>query len=520
MPEQEQKAFMDDAYSICHKEKAQQVIDAFAAAAQRVGMELHLGKIQIYGVDKATLPVALRRWWVDSMTILGNQADRMDMHMPRLSRSPAAQSVAFTELTGKVEMQVDRLIDLTHHGLSLQTAQSLARLIAATKPQYIMRSTLIPVEQRRAFDDVTAKIWLQRVFAGTPAATNPLVKEQLQVPIATGGFSAGGVMERAPAAFVCGTLTAITEIHQAAGTRNIEALRRVHPKLVGDLEGATKELKQGTGYRSVEGWKVDRPMTLKGKQREWTAKMIEKRRDALLTAAPRRQRIAIRSAGDDGGKFLGAPVREVHRVGDQQFCTAALRRCGQPCHEGNKQCRNLLSTGERCNAKLDVHGHHGATCGCGGAVIRRHDGVRDLLHKRLAEHLGAATHLEQRVDAMAKNGRCEARLDVAVTVPGGPTNFLDVAIVEAYSENIGLELQREKTATAAETMEGTKRNKYGANDHLVPFIVESHGRLGPAATRWLRKVYKGAPELRRELLCEISAFVQSHTAAMIAASAS
>ena len=153
-------------------------------------------------------------------------------------------------------------------------------------------------------------------------------------------------------------------------------------------------------------------------------------------------------------------------------------------------------------------------------MLRRHDGIRDLLRKRIAEHLGAATHLEQRVDAMAGGGRREARLDVAVTVSGGPTIFLDVAIVEAYNDNIGIEMQRDKKATAAETMEGKKRNKYNADERLVPFIVESHGRVGPAATRWLRKVYQGAPDLRRDLLAEISAFVQSHTAAMILASAS
>ena len=235
----------------------------------------------------------------------------MDMHMPQLGRDPN-RSAAFEELTKKVEAQVDRLIELTRHGLSMQTAQALTRLIAATKPQYIMRSTLIPVGQRQAFDDVTAKIWIERVFAGTPAATNPLVKEQLQLPIAGSGFAAGGVMLRAPAAFVSGTLSAMTEIHQAAGTSGTEALRRVHPKLVADLESATAEIKEGTGYLSVEGWKVDRPMALKGKQREWTTKMAEKRKAALLAAAPRRQRIAIHSAAEDGGEYLSAPGREVH----------------------------------------------------------------------------------------------------------------------------------------------------------------------------------------------------------------
>ena len=146
--------------------------------------------------------------------------------------------------------------------------------------------------------------------------------------------------------------------------------------------------------------------------------------------------------------------------------------------------------------------------------------MRDVLLRRLAEHLGAATHTEQRAEGMARDGRREARLDVAVTVPGATTNYLDVAITDAYSLNAGTELQRAEKPMAAETMEGTKRNKYGANDRVIPFVIETHGRLGPAAIRWLDKAYKGHPDLRRGLLQELAAMVQSHTAAMIAASSS
>ena len=519
VPEQAQKAFMDDAYSVCHKNRAKQIIDAFAAAAKRVGMELHMGKIQIYGVDQTALPEALRPWWVDSLTILGNQAERTDMHPPRLESNHTERSTAFADLIVKVEKQVDRIIDLTQYGLSLQTAQALARLIAATKPQYIMRSTLIPMSQRQAFDEVTVKIWTQKVFRGTPAASDPLVKEQLQLPIALGGFSAGGIALKAPAAFISGTVAALPEIHQAAGTTGVDGLRRVHPKLVAEMERATAELKEGTGYRSVEGWMVDRPMALKGKQREWSLKMTEKRKAKLMAMAPRRQKIAIHSGEGVAGVFLSPPEQEVHKIADDHFRIAALRRCGQHCHDSGRQCRNIRQKGERCTAQLDEHGHHGATCECGGAMVRRHNCVRDLLLKRLAEHLGAATHMEQRVDSMAGAGRREARLDVAVTVPGAATHFLDVAIVEAYSSNAGIELQRMERPAAAEVMEGKKRNKYGPSERMIPFIVEAHGRLGPAAMRWIRKVYKGQPDLRRALLQELAATIQSHTAAMVVTSA-
>ena len=248
--------------------------------------------------------------------------------------------------------------------------------------------------------------------------------------------------------------------------------------------------------------------------------MTEQRKTRHLSAAPRKQRIAIHSSIDSAGVFLGAPTLETHRVSDEHFRYATLRRCGQKCIPADRECRNLKQTGERCSTKVDEHGHHGSTCECGGVVVRRHNCVRDLLVRRLPEHLGAATHEEQRSEEMIGGGRREARLDVAVTLPGVTTNYLDVAVTDAYSVNAGTELQRAQRPMAAEAAESVKRNKYQAHERMIPFIIEAHGRIGPAATRWLGKAYKGLPALKRQLLQEIAATVQSHTAAMALASAS
>ena len=72
---------------------------------------------------------------------------------------------------------------------------------------------------------------------------------------------------------------------------------------------------------------------------------------------------------------------------------------------------------------------------------------------------------------------------------------------------------------AAHTMENKKRTTYGAGQRMVPFVVEAHGRLGEAASKWLAFAYRGQPELKRELLAEVSAHVQAHTASMVIASA-
>ena len=95
------------------------------------------------------------------MTILGNQAERAGDFMPVLG----TQESAFDVIIGKVAHDVDRILDLQRHGLSLQTAQVLSRTLAATKPQYVMRSTLVSEEGRARFEAVTAKLWERTVAA-------------------------------------------------------------------------------------------------------------------------------------------------------------------------------------------------------------------------------------------------------------------------------------------------------------------------------------------------------------------
>ena len=132
---------------------------------------------------------------------------------------------------------------------------------------------------------------------------------------------------------------------------------------------------------------------------------------------------------------------------------------------------------------MHPEGHHGAICECGCGFARRHDSVRDMLQKRLHEHPGASTHIEQRVGEMGRNGAV-ARLDVAVTIPGRTANFLDVAVVDSLSDSVGIELQRaEKPGAAAAAMEREKRSKYGPDTRLVPFVMDSRGRLGLTAKR-------------------------------------
>ena len=116
--------------------------------------------------------------------------------------------------------------------------------------------------------------------------------------------------------------------------------------------------------------------------------------------------------------------------------------------------------------------------------------------------------------------RPEARLDVVVGLMGAPVVYLDVAVVDTYSDNDALEEERRLHAgAAARHVEDRKRCKYHDGTGLLPFVIETHGRLGQRAGAWLEKANKGHSDARRRLLAELAAAVQGHTAAMVAAAA-
>ena len=505
-------------YATCDAKDVPSVMHVFQRAAAEVGMQANTAKTQVWGVPRETLPPEARQWHTDAVKILGNTVDRSagDLVPPQLGDGAAA----FTLAMERVIKGMEQIWALHQHGLSRQSAQGLARVLASTKPQHVLRSTRVSDAQAEAYDRVAEKIW-EKILEPIGGFTREQ-RLQLHLPIQEGGFSVGGASARADAAYVLGNMAAWPEVLEAAEATGAESLRQLAPSIVEALEEASTRLATNVGAPEALRWRTDRPMTTKGKQREWTRAITAKKKQELLEVAPRRQAIAIQSgSGPDAGLYLSLPSEESHRMADAQFTKATKRRMGMPVHDGmeaQRACGHVKANGSRCGKQLDAEGHHAATCECGGAFERQHDAIRDLLCRRVAADLAAATTIEQRIAGEHEDAAEGARLDVAVSLPGNATEYLDVSVVDAFSENAATEFGRaRKPGLAARAMENKKRTKYPPALRLVPFVIEAHGRLGEAAARWLQKAYKGDAALRRSLCAELAALLQSHAASRIMA---
>ena len=332
--------------------------------------------------------------------------------------------------------------------------------MASSKPQHVLCSTHVTTEQAEKYDRVAEKIW-DRILAPTGGFSLEQ-RMQLHLPIQEGGFSVGGTSLRAEAAYVAGNMAAWGEIQAAAGAVGVEALQRLTPSIVEALDKASTNVATAAGAPEALQWRTDRPMATKGKQKEWTRAIAAKMKKELLAKAPRRQAVAIQSSTDpDAGYWLSVATDESHKMADAQCLNASVRRMGMPVHEGKeaqRTCGNVTANGSRYGQQLDAEGHPAATCECGCAYERQHDAIRDLLCRRLASDLSATTTIEQRISGMHEEAAEGARLDVAVSRIGTATEYLDVAVVDAFSATAATEVCRaRKGGTAAREIENKKR---------------------------------------------------------------
>ena len=246
---------------------------------------------------------------------------------------------------------------------------------------------------------------------------------------------------------------------------------------------------------------------LRKKQGELSKKLEDAALRSLLHDETLSGRARVRSCGGPGaGAWLSAiPADAGLSFHDEDFATAVRFRLGQHLCLGGQRCGNAYTTtgsghraGDRCQGTLDAHGLHAATCMVGGRRKRTHDHLRDL-YAELLPSAGYAVLREQHVPGWdrqrrRRNGRWEterAVLDLRLEAPpDAPVTYLDMVVPHPGAAT-RLHGAAAANGHAASQAEAAKHTRYPPNAHvrgrLVPFAVETYGRLGEEGLRFLRK---------------------------------
>jgi hypothetical protein len=172
---------------------------------------------------------------------------------------------------------------------------------------------------------------------------------------------------------------------------------------------------------------------------------------------------------------------------DKHFQVVVRDRLGCSVSQPGALCQHRRADGSLCNAPLDCRGMHARICPIGGALIRKHNNLRDWAGKEQEARSGYRSEYEQRIpewDATVTQEDGSETVEQAILdfvsrdAITGRQIHVDATVVCAFSTNEAqLRSRANKDGLAASQAANGKRTRYSlANGSLIPLAFEAGGR--------------------------------------------
>jgi hypothetical protein len=251
---------------------------------------------------------------------------------------------------------------------------------------------------------------------------------------------------------------------------------------------------------------------------EIESSLLDSFRDALVSQPFRRGHAArlISAASRGTSKWLTGFFTlgsEGTRFDEADFLEALRARMLYP----------LIPDGTRrvscpfCSANLIEEPNHAVFCRRNHVIItERHDSVRDTLARFIKRVNPRADVTTEPVQLLIEGIR-ERRPDIYVTMENGILYAIDVAIVDPAAQThlrAGDLSSHVNAGGAARQAEISKAAVYRGGRYeatLVPFVLESTGRLGPKACEFVEKIGGTAAGRRGELIKDFNVILARAT---------
>ena len=394
---------------------------------------------------------------------------------------------------------------------SAQCAQLLLRFCVEPKLLHLLRATpprliLAGVSETDA--------GLQQAFgsffgmASPPCAT---LAVQLALPVRHGGAGVGALGLKHEAAYVgswalclSAVLARLPAVDAAALQLALSTSDARHPTAGHVLAACTALEEAGVAHDRLPDWEACAARPSRRRQAALSRARVSSVRDRLLAALPEAEAARVRSCGGPGaGAWLVCPASEVAETElfDGPFSFGARWRFGLDTSEVGSRCQIGCQRrgGQPCGAAVDSRGDHAAICKCGGYKTIRHSRIVATLRRILRESGAAVSPTEVPVHGWRRADGTGARLDVAYWADGS-RHYVDVTIRHPRAQKYRARAALVDGAAAAEA-ERNKRARYPASadaglSAVEPFVLESFGRLGPAALQLLGDARQRVAERR------------------------
>ena len=494
--------YLDDGYIICKADAADRILAYLKQVFSNFGLELNETKLQVWTAQPSQLPETLRAFYNPKMTVLKRQLQApgdIDHH----GAPVAAAQHTLDEEINRLQTLTAQLQRLVKAGLDLQTALAMLRAYAGPASQYTLRFNEVTPESAAAYDVALASAW-SKLLGREVSSDNA----RLWLPLRMGGCGAASARSRMFAAPWAAWCAVSDDLIRHMGANDVESLFEIVPAIgqrISELHA--KLVNQGT-VGNIAYIAPARAMSL-GVSQKFLVSHAHKQILRTLRANMSTDEAAFlrTSSGQGAGGFLEVPLDDRWVMTNSRFSTAALRRMGIPyaAHSLSPAvmpiCPNTTAQGRVCGIQCDADGQHLECCAPGGGLMARHDGIVRCLGVLAARNFDPKPKLEQVIPELAQtvHGQIgQARLDVVIH-DGIARMLVDVVVVSPYagSQSFRVACAR-RDGHAARRAAIAKRSRYDSAD-LVPFALETGGRLGADARALLMKLADAADDRDEEI---------------------
>ena len=515
--------YLDDGYLTVKPEHAEEAIQFLEQEFLKLGLKLNMSKLQVWCQDRSLVPSTMAQHYTEDFRVLKRflvtPGDTDHQGLP-LQTSPQT----LDKEINRAQQLTAGLLRLVKAGLDLHTAGAMFRTYSGPASQYTLRSSELTHDSALEYDVAIAACWSD--ISGRPVSPE---EPRLWLPVRSGGLGVESARARVNAAPWAAWTSVIDEVARHMGNVDAEDFLDKTP-LIAQRVVALHARLVGQGAPACISYVAPaRALAIGATQKFLTAHIHKGALQTLRTSiGDDRAAFHRTTCGPAAGAFLEVPLDDRWAMTNARFATAVRRRLGLPhpgCAEppGAVICPNVAANGHACGTLCDDYGMHLETCAPGGGLMVRHDNLVRCLGVLAARNLDPRPKLEQIVPELAQPVRGQvgqARLDVIVH-DGLERLLIDVVIVSAYAGGASFRAScARRDGFASRRAAVAKRARYPSPE-LVPFAVETGGRLGNDARAFLIRMADAAEDRNAELKYlqrAISSVIQDGVARQLAGS--
>ena len=488
-------AYLDDWYLWIKPQCLLQTIAVITAATKSVNLALQSTKTHVWkGSCEDTIPPEFQDKVTLTLSCLGGHLQIHGDIEPSLV--VLGEQATMEKTTQRFQKIATTLADLNAEGLNVQTVNDLLTMYVGAASQHVLRMSFVPEQEAQNFDRQVLTFWSRLMH-------RDITSQLFFLPLKRGGFGVGSAVQRHAAAPWRAWQSVIPSLMTTTQSPDTDSLFRSTPLLRAQLTQLQSTLSQQMNKPTFQLKPLGaalRLQTTQKKQVSTVQRNIHKQLYNSLTDTPTEQAILLSQSTSHTGAHLMQPKSEAYEIEDRCFRVSVARRLMLPHPVAANPadvvqfCPNKSAAGVICNKPLDPKQHHCYGCRYGGGVDRRHAALARCLADIIHSHSGVKVYIEQEVPALTRavNGQTEhARMDLVFNLHGSIT-YLDVSIVAPFSCNQSLvSAASTKPGLMAKRAEKTKFDRY-PHINLVPFILETTGRPGSHARKFINYLLRDA----------------------------